>query len=297
MNLEALRIFIKVAELASFTRAGEHLGLTKSSVSLRIGALEAELGSRLLQRSTRAVQLTPDGEQFLDRARRLVLDADELAAMFQAPSAFRGVVRVDLPVSFARDQVIPRLPEFLAAHPQVQVLLSATDQRVDLIREGFDCVLRIGALRDSGLVARRLGTLSMVNLASHAYLRKYGTPRRLEELDRHFVVHYSPKFGAKTPSFEYPEGGRYRERPMRNLVTVNNTDAYSAACLAGLGIIQVPRKGVGGSLASGALVEILPELTCEPMPVSLLLGHARYVAKRVRAMMSWLAEVVEPYVA
>jgi len=296
MDLEALRIFIRVAELASFTRAGEQLGLTKSSVSLRISALEAELGNRLLQRSTRAVKLTPDGEQFLERARRLVLDADELAAMFQAPSALRGTVRVDLPVSFARDQVIPRLPEFLAAYPQVQVLLSTTDQRVDLIREGFDCVLRIGALSDSGLVVRRLGTLPMVNVASPAYLRKYGTPRRLQDLDRHFLVHYSQKFGGERPGFEYADGGRYREHPMRSLVTVNNTDAYRAACLAGLGIIQVPRKGVDTSLTSGALVEILPEFTCEPMPVSLLQGHARNVPKRVRAMMSWLEQILEPYV-
>ncbi|HEY8943008.1 MAG TPA: LysR family transcriptional regulator, partial [Polyangiaceae bacterium] len=295
MDLEALRIFIKVAELASFTRAGEQLGLTKSSVSSRLGALEAELASRLLQRTTRAVKLTPDGEQFLDRARRLVQDADELAGMFQAPSAFRGEVRIDMPVSFAREHVIPRLPEFLAAHPLVHVLLSTTDQRVDLIREGIDCLLRIGTLSDSRLVARRLGTLAMVNVASPAYLRKYGTPRAVEDLDRHFIVHFSTKFGGETPAFEYPAANGYRERPVRSLVTVNNTDAYRAACLAGLGIIQVPRKGVRPSLASGALVEVLPELTCEPMPVSLLHGHARNVPKRVRAMMNWLTEVLSPH--
>src|SRR5687767_10248730 len=126
MDLEAVQIFVKVAELASFTRAAEQLGMTKSRVSLRIRALEEELGSHLLQRTTRAVRMTPDGEQFLARAERWAQEADELAAMFQAPSTLRGRIRVDLPVTLARDVLIPRLPELLAAHPHLELLLSTT---------------------------------------------------------------------------------------------------------------------------------------------------------------------------
>jgi DNA-binding transcriptional LysR family regulator len=295
MQLDALKIFVKVAELGNFTRAGEHLGLSKARASIRVREIEAELGTRLLQRSTRAVRLTPDGEQFLVRARRLVLDAEELGSMFQAPSSLRGRVRLDLPVNFARGLFIPRLPELFAAHPQLELELSSTDRRVDLVREGFDCVVRIGALADSGLAARRLGVLPMINCASPAYLVKYGTPRTLDDLQQHILVHYSLSFGTDTPGFEYRDGARYREIPMRSIVTVNSADSFLGACVAGLGIIQTPRTGMRESLATGALLEILPEFPCRPMPVSLVHGHARNVPKRVRAVMSWLAQLLAPH--
>jgi DNA-binding transcriptional LysR family regulator len=297
MDLESLRIFVKVAELASFTRAAEHLGMPKSRVSLRVGALEAELGSRLLQRTTRVVRPTPDGEQLLARAEHILLETDEIAAMFQAPKGLRGRVRADLPATFARDLFIPRLPELLAAHPHLELLLSTTDRRVDVVREGFDCVLRIGALADSGLVAKRLGVLPMMNCASASYLRKHGTPRTLEDLDRHLLIHYSSTLGGDPPMFEYRDGDRYRERTMRVSITVNSADAYLAACVAGLGIIQAPRTGKMEKIEDGTLVEILPDLTGEPMPVSILQAHGRSVPKRVRVVMSWLADVLEPHLA
>ncbi|WP_437742097.1 LysR family transcriptional regulator [Sorangium sp. So ce302] len=295
VDVGSLKIFVKVAELGSFTRAGEHLGMPKARVSLRLKALEAELGTRLLQRSTRVVRLTPDGEELLPRARRLALEADELGAMFQAARGLRGRVRIDLPVNFARDVIIPRLPELLARHPELEVLLSTTDRRVEPLREGFDCVLRVGAPGGDGLVGRRLGVLRMVNLASPSYLREYGTPRRLEDLERHLLVHYSSTLGAEAPSFEYPHDGGYREWPMRSVVTVNSADAYLAACVAGLGIIQAPRVGKFASITAGELVEVLPSLTGAPMPVSLLHTHGRSVPRRVRAVMSWITEVLSPH--
>jgi DNA-binding transcriptional LysR family regulator len=297
MDLEAVQIFVKVAELASFTRAAEQLGMTKSRVSLRIRALEDELGSHLLQRTTRAVRMTPDGEQFLARAERWAQEADELAAMFQAPSTLRGRIRVDLPVTLARDVLIPRLPDFLAAHPHLELLLSTTDRRVDVVREGFDCVLRVGSPGAPGLIARRLGAMAMGNYASAAYVRKYGMPATLADLDRHFLVHYSPDLGADPPAFEYPDAGRYRTRPMRCLIRVNNVDAYEAACLAGLGIIQAPRYGLSDSLTRGHLVELLPAYPSEPMPISLVHAHGRTVPKRVRAVMAWIAQHVQPLLA
>jgi DNA-binding transcriptional LysR family regulator len=294
LDLEALRIFVKVAELASFTRAAEHLGMPKARVSLRVQALESTLGVRLLQRTTRSVRLTADGEQLLPRARRLVLDAEEVGALFQAERALRGVVRLDLPGALARDTVIPRLPEFLAVHPQLELRLSATDRRVEVAREGFDLVLRVGALAPSNLTALRLGVLSLVNCASPGYVRKFGLPRAIAELDHHMVVHYDPSLGGSPPTFEYRDGEGYSERLMRSVITVNSSDAYRAACFAGLGIIQVPRLGVRADLESGALVELLPEHPAEPMHVSLVHGHGRGVPRRVRAVMTWLASVVTP---
>lgn len=295
LELDALRIFVRVAELQSFTRAAEQLGMPKARVSLRVQALEAELGIRLLHRTTRTVRTTPDGDQLLARARRLVVDADDLAAMFQAPRTLRGLVRIDLPVGLARDVVIPRLPELLALHPQLELQLSTTDRRVELVREGFDCVLRVGALPDSELVVRRLGVLPMVNCVSPSYVRRYGVPRGLDELDRHLLVHYSLTLGGDRPVFEYRDGAHDRDRPMRAIVTVNSTDAYRAACLAGLGIIQVPRTGVRDQLADGSLVEVLPDWPCAAMPVSLVHGHGRAVPKRVRAVMTWLAQLIEAH--
>jgi DNA-binding transcriptional LysR family regulator len=294
MDLETLRIFVKVAELASFTRAAAHLGMPKARASARVQALEAELGVRLLQRTTRTVRPTADGEQLLPRAKQLVTDAEEVGAMFQASRALRGVVRVDLPVRFACDLVIPKLPELLAAHPQLEVQVSTTDRRVEVVREGFDCVLSIGNLPASGLIAKRLGSLTVANCASPAYLRRYGTPRTLADLDHHLLVHYATTFGTTPPAFEYADGAGYALYPMRSAVTVNSSDAYQAACLAGLGIIQAPRVGVRRLVEAGTLVEILTDLPSEPMPVSLVHGHGRTVPRRVRVVMQWLAGVIEP---
>lgn len=297
MDLDAVRIFVKVAELASFTRAAEQLGMPKARASLRVQALEAALGVRLLHRTTRSVRTTPDGEQFLVRAQRLVGEADELAAMFEAPRALRGVVRLDLPVMLARDVVIPQLPELFAAHPLLELQLSTTDRRVELVREGFDLVLRVGTLGDSGLMAKKLGALPIVNCVSPAYIQTRGIPRTLDDLDRHLVVSYSPRLGGERAVFEYLEGGQLREREMRALVTVNGTDAYRAACIAGLGIIQVPRIGIGRAFMDGTLIEVLPDLTAEPMPISLVHGHGRNMPKRVRAVMAWLAQRIAAHLA
>jgi DNA-binding transcriptional LysR family regulator len=261
-------------------------------VSTAIRELEGEIGSRLLQRSTRAVRLTPDGEDLLPRARQLVADADELASMFHAPSSLGGRVRIDMPQGLARSIVLPRLPDLLAAHPHLELQLSSTDRRVDIIRDGFDCVLRAGKLETSGLVARKLGEMPMMNCASPAYVRKYGTPRTLADLDDHLVVHYSIRFGTDTPSFEYRDGNAVRERAMRSVVTVNSSDSYHAACIAGLGIIQSPRTGLLASVATGELVEVLPTYTAEPLSVSLVHAHGRNVPRHVRVVMSWIAELL-----
>lgn len=294
MDFDGLRVFVRVAELGSFTRASEQLGLSKARASIRVQELEAELGCQLLHRSTRAVQLTEDGQQFLPRAERLVKDAEELAAMFQAPSNLRGRVRIDLPTQLAREHVLPRLPAFLAAHPQLELLVSTSDRRVDVLREGFDCVLRVGKLSDSSLVARRLGLLSMVNCVSPSYLKRFGEPKTLADLEQHWLVQYSQALGGEPPTFEYKDGNVYRELPMRSLITVNGTDAYRAACLAGLGIVQSPRLGSRAALASGDLVEILPDFPCEPMPVSLVQSHAARARRPVRAVTNWLAQVITP---
>ncbi len=296
MDLELLRIYAKVASLASFVRAAEQLNLPKARVSTAVQQLEAQLGTRLLHRTTRTVRMTPDGEQFLERALHLLSDADELQAMFQqAPSTLRGRLRIDLPNAIARQAVIPRLPEFLAAHPLVEIELSTSDRRVDVVHEGFDCVLRIGQLQDSALVARRLGEMALANVASPAYLARFGTPTTLDDLDHHRLVHYAQTLGAASPGWEYHDGERWRLRPMQAAITVTSTDAYEAACRAGLGLIQAPRPGTRAALADGRLVEVLRDFPGEPMPVSLVYANRRNLSKRSQAFMDWLADVIVPW--
>lgn len=296
MDLDALRIFIKVAELGSFTRAAEQLGLAKPRVSTAVQGLEAQLGARLLHRTTRSVRLTPDGEQVVELAGRLLADADELQTLFErSPSGLRGRLRVDLPIGIAARCVIPRLPEFLAAYPLLEVELSATDRRVDLVQEGFDCVVRLGALAESGLVARKLGDVALGNAASPAYLREHGMPRSLDDLAHHRLIHYTQTLGSRPLGFEYvDEQGATQAVPMQGVITVNNSESYHAACLAGLGLIQAPAFWLRGPVAAGQLVEVLPHYQAPPLPAALLYPNRRQLSKRVQAFMEWLVEVLAP---
>ena len=297
-RFHAMRAFVRVAELASFTRAAESLGQPKASVSLLVQQLENQLGARLLHRTTRRVSLTQDGQVCYERCKDLLADAEEIEAMFQLDaSQLRGRLRVDMNQAVARDLVLPQLAEFLRAHPQLQLELSCTDHRVDLIREGFDCVVRVGGQIDPGLIARPLGQMEQINCASPAYLQRFGTPRNLEDLAVHRLVHYVPNLGARTVGWEYQQDGEARSLEMPGALTVNSTDAYSQACLAGLGLIQVPRVGVLPYLADGRLLEVLPEYRAAPMPVFLLYPHRRNLSKRVQVFMDWLAGLVRPYVA
>jgi DNA-binding transcriptional LysR family regulator len=294
---EALRAFVRVAELASFTRAAESLGLPKGRVSAVIQRLEKETSTQLLHRTTRRVQLTNDGRTFYERCKDVLADLDELKSMFeQHPQSLKGRLRVDMPSGVARDHVIPALPEFLREHPLLEVELSCTERKVDLIREGFDCVVRIGTLEDPSLVARPLGRLSLVNCASPAYLEEFGMPRTVADLANHRLVHYAPTFGAKPLGFEYFDGTAYRTIAMSGAVTVNSAEAFTAACVAGLGIIQTPLIGMRRLLTSGRLVEILPEARAEPMPVTLLYAQRRNLSRRVQAFMAWLADTLSPHI-
>jgi len=294
-QLDVMQTFIRVAELSSFSRAADSLGLPKASASTAVRKLETLLGTQLLHRTTRRVHLTADGQAFYERCKDLLDDVEELQSMFQrGPQMLRGRLRVDMSSGLARHLVLPRLPEFLDQHPQLEIELSSTDRRVDVVREGFDCVLRVGAVEDSTLVARRLGALPVVNCASPSYLARHGTPQKLEELDAHRLVHYVSTLGARSPGFEYTDGNGYRTRPMPGALTINSADAYVGACLAGLGLIQAPRTGVAPLLDDGSLVEVLPQLAAEPMPVTLLYPQRRNLPRRVRAFMDWVAELLTP---
>jgi DNA-binding transcriptional LysR family regulator len=292
-----MQLFVRVAELESFSRAADTLGLPKGSVSRQVQALENLLGIRLLHRTTRRVQLTQDGMVYYERAKDLLSNLDELDGMFQHdPTSISGRLRVDMPVGVARNLVIPKLPAFLQQYPGIELELSSSDRLVDVIREGFDCVVRVGTLKDSGLVARPIGKLTVVNCASPDYLARFGYPEALEDLASHALVHYATNLGVRSQGFEISVDNQTRWLKTGGVLTVNSTETYHAACLAGLGIIQVPRIGVKEALRSGKLVEILPHHRAEPMPVSLIYPHRRNLSRRVHLFMEWLTEVLKSYV-
>lgn len=292
-KLELLRTFVRVSEVRSFTLAAESLGLPRSTVSEQVKALERLLGTQLFNRTTRRVQATQDGALLYERSKDLLSGMDEIESLFRADDAeLAGRLRIDLPTMMARRVIIPALPQFLQRFPRLEVELSCTDRQVDLLREGFDCVMRIGTLHDLDVVARPVEQLSMRNCASPAYLARYGVPQTPQELAGHQLVHYVRNLGARSAGFEYLQGDELHYQAMAGVVTVNNAEAYSAACLAGLGLIQVPAVGVAEHLQRGELVSLLEDWQAPAMPVSLLYARQRHVPRRVQAFMQWLAPVL-----
>ncbi|EZP31609.1 LysR family transcriptional regulator [Pseudomonas sp. RIT288] len=292
-KLELLRTFVRVSELSSFTLAGENLGLPRSTVSEHVQALEALLGTRLLQRTTRKVQATQDGLVLYERSKDLLSHMDEIEGLFrQDEASLTGRIRVDMPNILARRVVMPRLPQFMDRHPNLELEISSTDRRVDLLSEGFDCVLRVGAQPDQSVVARHLCDLPMINCASPAYLERHGVPQTLEDLVQHRLVHYVGVLGSRSEGFVYEEAGQIRRVPMAGSVTVNSTDAYESACLGGFGIVQVPNTGLRSYLQTGELVTVLPQYNAPAMAVSLLYARQRHLPLRVRVFMEWLGDVI-----
>lgn len=297
-NLQTLLIFARVAEMLSFTRAAESLGIQKGRVSTVIRGLEREMGAALLHRTTRSVQLTEDGRAFYERARDLLAEAQDVQSMFASSDApLKGRLRVDMPTELAKTVVIPALPQLLDANPELALEMSSTDRRVDLVQEGFDCVIRLGPIIDDRLVARALGKLRMVNVASPGYLAKYGTPQTLDDLltQGHRMIHYTPTLGARRDGWEYPEGNGYASLALPGAMQVNNVQTYHAAGLAGLGLIQAGYSTLAHHIERGDLVEVLADLRPEPLAAWLVVAHRRNLSPRVRAFMTWIERVLEPY--
>lgn len=293
ISTEDLRIFVWVARLSSFTRAAEQLALPRTSISNAIQRLEERLGARLLQRTTRRVQITREGEELLERCERLLDDLDDLGALFQQGSQLQGRIRADMPLGMASGIVLPRLPEFLHQHPALQIDIFSTDRRVDLLAEGFDLVVRAGAVVDESLVSRPLMALELLNVAAPAYVAAHGLPITLDELAQHWLVNYQPNPAGQPAAFEYRDVASSRDVfvPMRHKVTVNNSVAYNAATYAGLGIAQIPASRARADIAAGLLVEVMPQHLPAPMTARILFPHRRNIPQRVRAFADWIVAI------
>ncbi|WP_445571926.1 LysR family transcriptional regulator [Pseudomonas sp. E102] len=291
-RLQAMQVFRRIVELGGFGRAADDLGLPRATVSLLIQQLESHLGVQLLQRTTRQVRATLDGEAYYQRCGHLLEELDDLEnSLSTQRSQPRGTLRVDMPIAFGCTWIVPNLADFYRRYPQLQLDLGFHDRQVHLQREGVDCAIRAGNIVDQALVARPIVRLHQVTCASPQYLAREGTPRRPEELSWHRAVGFASGNGRFFP-FEFEAAGQVRELNMPSELTVNNADAYVTACEAGLGLIQAPRYHVQRQLAEGRLVQVLTEHPVPSWPISVVYPPHRQLSPRVRVFIDWVIELL-----
>jgi DNA-binding transcriptional LysR family regulator len=286
-RLDVMHLFTRIVERQSFTLAALDMDIPRSTATQAIKALEKRLGVRLLQRTTRHVRATLDGEAYHRRCLAILAEVEEADAVF-TDARPRGQLRIDVHGVMARHFLMPALPSFLAEYPDLQLHIGEGDRLVDLVREGVDCVLRAGRLHDSAMVGRQVCVLDEVTVASPAYLARHGMPRGLDDLEGHQVVGFvSTATGAVMP-LEFTIDGEVREIRLPATVTVVGAETYAAACELGLGLAQMPRYHLAGALAAGSLVEVLPRFPPSPTPVTVLYPHSRQLSPRVRVFIDWI---------
>jgi LysR family transcriptional regulator for bpeEF and oprC len=293
-RLQAMHVFTKIVEMNSFSRAADSLNLPHPSTTTIIKNLEAHLRVRLMQRTTRRLNLTPEGAQYYERCVRILAEIDEtedsLANTGKGP---RGKLRIDMPGSIGRLIVMPQLLEFRERYPDIDLMVGFGDKPADLVQEGVDCAIRVGALEDSSLVARRLGELQTLTAASPAYIERYGEPTNLDDLRQHLAVQYFSSNAGRMDEMNFVVDQKTTAIKMRGALAVNDGDAYVMCGVKSAGIIQSPRFMLLPHLRSGALVEVLPQWKPLPIPIAAVYPHNRHLAPKVRVFVEWIALLFE----
>lgn len=289
-QLIAIRAFARVVETGSFTRAAEALEMPAATLSKTVRELEAHLGVRLLERTTRRVSVTAEGVLYYEKAGRILHDLEDIDASFGAVSdAPRGMLRVDVGGATARDVLVPALPDFLERFPDIRLELGVSDRPLSQISEHVDCVIRIGALADASMVTHLLGYASAVTCASPTYLGWHGTPEHPDALRQgHRLLNFlSPMSGRPFP-FRFEQGEDRVEIIAENQLGINESNAHLAAAVAGLGVIQTFLHTARPALQSGALVEVLPEWRPAALPLLLVYPQTRQMTHRLRVFVEWV---------
>mgnify|MGYP006271823903 FL=1 len=293
-RLAAIEAFVQVAETGSFSEAARRLRASKSVISRQVSTLEAELGARLFHRTTRSLTLTEAGQGYFSRVGQILTDLEEAnLAVTQLQSAPRGKLRINAPMSFGFLHLASALPDFMARYPEVELDVSMTDRFVDLVDEGFDVAVRIAALQDSSLIARRLAPIRLAVCASPAYLKQKGEPRDPQDLHAHTCILNSNMATAQEWKFMGRDGKPLAVK-VESKISINNGDAMRIAALGGLGLTILPTFIVGRDLQSGALVSVLSEYLAQPLALHALYPHARHLSPKVRAFVDFLAERFGP---
>ncbi|HET7301081.1 MAG TPA: LysR family transcriptional regulator [Oleiagrimonas sp.] len=293
-HLNALHLFTRIVEARSFSRAADMLDIPRATATHAIKQLEARLSTRLLERTTRHVRPTPDGQAFYERCVHVLSELDDAEASLRHAAADpRGTLRVDMHGTHAIEIVLPRITEFRERYPHIDIVISSEDRLVDLVREGIDCAIRGGTPRDSSLIARRLAVIPEVTCASPAYLERFGTPRHPSELSSHQAVKFFNSSGGVDYPFEFLVDGKIREYDLAGWLTVNYAESYVVGALHGCGLIQLPRFHIEDALHDGRLVEVLPDFAGPGVPVTALYPHRRQLSPRVRLFIDWVSQLYE----
>jgi DNA-binding transcriptional LysR family regulator len=294
-RFDAMQAFARVVETGSFTKAAETLQLSKTSVTQLVQQLEARLRVKLLNRTTRKVNVTADGAVYYEHVLRVLADMDDAeTGLSGAASSPRGLLRVDVPTPLARMILVPALPAFHARHPEIQFDLGVSDRMVDLIGEKVDCVVRGGELTDLSLMARRVGDLQARVCAAPSYLERAGTPVHPQDLEgtHHRIVGYKSARTGKVLSYAMQRNSEHIEVQGRYIVAIDDGNAYLAAGLAGLGVLWLPDYMSQAHRASGELVPLFEDWRFDPMPLYVAYPPNRHVSARLRVFIEWMAELM-----
>jgi LysR family transcriptional regulator, regulator for bpeEF and oprC len=290
-----MEVFTRVVETNSFSKAAELLDLPRGSVSNLIQALEQHVGVRLLNRTTRQVSVTEDGALYYERCVGILAEISDaeasLSSQRQTPA---GTIRVDTSGTLAKALLLPSLGDFYQQYPEIEVRLGLADRNIDLIQDGVDCVIRMGFLEESSLVARRIGSSRITTCASPAYLAEHGTPTTLEELQAHRAVNYVSARSGKVFPFEYEIDGEVTKVTLAGALAVNDGTVYITAGALGYGIIQPSRFMVADMIERGELKEILTSYKIPPTPLSIVYPHRR-MSSRVRAFTEWITQLAHQH--
>ncbi|BBC03193.1 MULTISPECIES: LysR family transcriptional regulator [Bradyrhizobium] len=286
-RFDAMRVFTRVVERRSFSLAAEDLGLPRSTVTDAVKGLEARLGVRLLERTTRTVRATLDGEAHYRRCLSLIADLEDAEGAFGGARP-KGLLRLEVQGTLARHFLLPNLPGFLAEYPDIEINMSESDRWVDLIREGVDCVLRFGKLPDSDMIARQVTMLERLTCATPDYLARFGTPVDPFALDGHRMIGIRSLTTGRLRPMEFVIDGVLKQFPLPAPMSVTGPESYLASAKLGLGLVQVPRFHAETDLANGTLVPVLQQCPPPSVPVNLLYPRDRQLSPRVRVFIDYV---------
>jgi LysR family transcriptional regulator for bpeEF and oprC len=291
-RLQAMRVFVRVAELGSFVRASEALELSRARVSEAVAELERVLGVRLVHRTTRRVSLSDDGRAYFERARQILADVEEAEALVGGgPAQARGKLRVAMPMALARLFVVPALPRLIAQHPELALELRLENRSLDLIEEGIDCALSYGLPPDEDLVARKVCDTHLMTCAAPGYLASHGAPRSPGELAQHPCVAFLSLAGARPSEWLFERRGeRTRHRP-RAALGFNSMEACVEAAIAGLGLTQVLSSLAQGAVVARQLEPVLTRYAAAGPSIYVVYPPHRQLSPRLRVLIAFLSEV------
>jgi DNA-binding transcriptional LysR family regulator len=291
-KFNAMRAFTRIVELGGFARAADSLHMPRASVTILIKQLEAQLGVQLLMRTTRQVTPTLDGQAYYHRCVNVLNELEAAESVFSSVVKDpEGVLRVDMPSGIGRLIIMPLLPEFTERYPRLEMEVGMNDRPVDLIREGYDCVIRGGQPLDHALVARPLAQMRQVVCASPGYLHRRGTPHSLADLHHHQIIEYFSSTTNKRYGLEFVIDGRTQAPDLPKALATNSADGYLAACSAGYGLVQTPYYHAAELLRRGELIEVLGDVEQPLLPLTALYPAHRQRSRRVRVFVDWVVDV------